>query len=233
MNMIDIALVLIVAISVAFAVYRGFLASALAVVACFVSLGVALLAGPTLANALRANQGITSLLITFTDADSLIGDSTLANTPVAALSPDTLENILKTVSLPPVVQQLLRGNIQTQAFSSQGIYMINAYVSATIVSVLLTAGSFLLCFFLSFLALHILINLVDHVFYFPVLRHLELPAAAVMGFIRGVIVVYILLIIVPLVRTVIPFDTVEEYISASRLLPLFHSESLLLRILAG
>ena len=84
-----------------------------------------------------------------------------------------IDNILKTTSLPAALHDTLRQNIQTRAFDDQGLSTISAYISATIISVLLRAAAFLICFFLCFLALHILINLIDHVFYFPVLRHLN------------------------------------------------------------
>ncbi|MBQ9197864.1 MAG: CvpA family protein [Clostridia bacterium] len=233
MNIIDILLLLIIGISVIFAVYRGFLASLLGTAACLLSLVFALAAGPKLADVLAQNQGITELLATYTDADSLVGDATLARTPVMILNTDTLENILKTVSLPPVVQDALRSNVRSAAFSSRGLSSVSEYISATIISVLLSAGCFLMCFFACFLALHILINLVDHVFYFPVLRHLNGPASALMGLARGVLIVCAVLIVVPLIRTAIPFDIVQRYIEESRIFPILYSEKLLLRVIGA
>ena len=233
MNIIDFALILIVLISTVFAIYRGFLASLLGTLACAVSLVVALAAGPRLSQALAGNQGLTSMLSTYTDAESLIGDYDLANTVVLGIGSETIENILRSVSLPEVVQNVLRQNMQTQAFQDQQLYTINDYVSTTIVTVTLNTLCFLLCYFLCFLALHMLINLISHVFYFPVLRHLEGVCAAVMGVIRGGITVYVLLAILPMVRTVVPFELVTQYIDGSQLIPLLYSEKLVLRILVG
>ena len=216
MNIIDVFLLLIIGVSIVFAIYRGFLASLLGAAACVAALFIALYAGPKLADALGQNQGVTDLLTTYTDAGSMIGDASL-----------------RTLSLPPVVQDMLRQNVQRAAFEKRGIYNIGQYLSATIVSVLLRAVCFLVCFFLGFLALHILINLVDHVFYFPVLRHMNGPAAALMGAIRGIVIVYVILIIIPLVRTAIPFDMIQQYIDGSRFFPILYSEKLLLRVIGG
>ena len=233
MNIIDIALLLIIGVSVIFAVYRGFLASLLGTAACLLSLALALMAGPKLAGALEQNQGVTDLLTTYTDAGSLIGDASLAQTPVIAISTDTLDNILKSVPLPAVVQDLLRQNIRENAFQSRGIYTVSQYLTTTIISVLLNVLSFLLCFFLFCLAFHILINLVGHVFYFPVLRHLDGLAAAFMGLVRGAVIVSVILILIPLVRTAIPFDLVQDYIDGSKLYPVLYNEKLLLQVIGG
>ena len=233
MLIVDILLLAIAAISVVFAIYRGFLASLLGVAACAVSLFVALTFGPRLSEALSRNQGVTDLLSTYTDAKLLVGDVSLGATPVDYLAADTMESILKTVPLPDALTAALRQNIQNKAFADREIYSINGYISATIVSVILNSASFLACFFLCFLALHILINLIDHVFYFPVLRHMDGLAAAVMGLIRGALVLYVLAIVFPLARAAIPFEEVQLQIDASRFLPILYSEKLLLRVIAG
>lgn len=233
MNIVDVLLLLVVAISVVFAIYRGFLASLLGVAACFLSLLCALTAGPKLADAMAQNQGITDLMSTYTDAGSLIGDASLASTPIIMLNGTMIDNILKTTSLPAALHDTLRQNIQTRAFDNQGLSTISAYISATIISVLLRAAAFLICFFLCFLALHILINLIDHVFYFPVLRHLNGVSSILMGLIRGAIVVSVLLIVFPLIRSAIPFESVQQQIDGSRLLPLLYREDLFLRVLSG
>ena len=231
MNIIDIALLLIVGISVIFAVYRGFLASLLATIACLLSLVAALYAGPKLAESLARNEGVNDLMITFTDAGSLIGDSQLANTPISMIGEGTLDNILNTLSLPDALSDLLRQNVRNEAFADRGLSTINAYISATIVSVMLRAACFLICFFLGFLVLHILINLIDHVFYFPVLKHLNGLASGVLGALRGAMIVYALLILFPMLRSAIPYEPVEQIIGQSRLLPLLFSNTLFQRVI--
>ena len=180
MNIIDLLLLAVLFISVALAVYRGFLASLLGLLACLGSLLFAFLAGPSLAQILGGNQSVADLLATYTDAGSLLGDYSLSVIPVAALNDSILETVMKNVTLPPLIQDILRQNLLTGAFSGTA-YSVNEYVTATVVTVLLQAGSFMLCYFACFLALHVLINLVDHVFYFPVLRHFDWLMAAVMG----------------------------------------------------
>lgn len=232
MNIIDLLLLAVLFISVALAVYRGFLASLLGLLACLGSLLFAFLAGPSLAQILGGNQSVADLLATYTDAGSLLGDYSLSVIPVVAINDSLLETVMKNVTLPPLIQDILRQNLLTGAFSGTA-YSVNEYVTATVVTVLLQAGSFMLCYFACFLALHVLINLVDHVFYFPVLRHFDWLMAAVMGALRGIVVVWVLLLAVPIVRMMIPFDLLETYLSQSRLLPLIDSDAFFLRVIHG
>lgn len=232
MNIIDLLLLVIVFISAAFAVYRGFLWSLLGTVACLLSYLFASLVGPSLAQAMAANQGISTLLATYTDAGSLIGDYSLSVLPVAAINESMLETVMKNVTLPPLVQEILRQNLLTNALQTSA-FSVNDYVVTTIVTVLLRAGSFILCFFLCLLGLHMVISLVGHVFRYPVLRHFDLPAAALMGAVRGVVILYVLLLIVPIVRIVIPFDLVDQFLAGSKLVPLISSDSFFLRVVAG
>jgi len=233
MNMIDFLILLVLFVSAAFAVYRGFVASALGLAACLLSLAAAFLAGPRLAAALSQNQGLTELLATYTDAGSLVGDYSLSITKVNTISKLAVEAVLKSVGLPAMMQSILQSNLTAAAFSQAGLTTVNQYVSATIVQVILRIGCFVLCFFLCTLALHALINLFNHVFYFSMLRHLDTPAAILCGLLRGIMMLYILFLLIPLVRTVIPLDLAEQYINESVFSGLLTSEKLFLRIAAG
>ena len=55
----------------------------------------------------------------------------------------------------------------------------------------------------------------------------------VMGVLRGVCVVWVLLLAVPVVRIVIPFELLESYLGQSTLLPLINSDAFFLRVING
>ena len=233
MNIIDFLLLLVIAVSVAFAVYRGSVASLLGLAACLVSLVIALYAGPLLASALGGNQGVTDLLTTYSDAGSQVGDYALATTQVNTMSEATLEAVIKSVHLPDSIERILHQNLAARVFTSAGMRTVNEYVTATIVSVLLEAGSFVIAFLLCCLALHMVINLISHVYDFPVLTHFDGLLAAVFGLLRGMLILYVLFLLVPLLRTIIPLDILDRYIDQSTLTPLFASDSFFTRIIGG
>lgn len=230
MNIIDFVLLGILFVSAAFAVYRGSVASLLGLAACGLSLLFAVLMGPRLASALAGNQGLTGLLTTYTDAGALVGDSSLAATAVNGMSEATLEAVIKNVPLPDMLLDLLHSNLAGNAFAAIGKRTVNEYVTWTVVQAMLRAGSFVLCFLLCCLALHMVINLVDHVFYFPTLKHFELPLSAVYGLLRGLAILYVLFLLIPVIRTVIPLDLVERYIQESKLSALLSRKDLFLAV---
>ena len=233
MNIIDFLLLLVIAVSVAFAVYRGSVASLLGLAACLGSLVIALYAGPLLARVLGGNQGVTDLLTTYSDAGSQVGDYALATTQVNTMREATLEAVSKSVHLPDSIERILHQNLAARVFTSAGMRTVNEYITATIVSVLLEAGSFVIAFLLCCLALHMVINLISHVYDFPVLTHFDGLLAAVFGLLRGMLILYVLFLLVPLLRTIIPLDILDRYIDQSTLTPLFASDSFFTRIIGG
>ena len=233
MNIIDLILLLIALISVAFALYRGFLSSLLGIIACAASLAVAFLTGPSLTRILAANQGLSSLIATYTDAGSLVGDFALAHTPVYAMNEQTVDTMLKNISLPDEMRKILQTGLASAARQGSADITVNSTVTHVIVSAMLGIGSFILCFFVCLIVTHFLINMIGHVFPFPVLIHFDSLAAAILGLMRGVLIVCVLLLSIPLIRTVVPFDLVNWYLDQSTLIPMLSRNDIFMRIAVG
>ena len=74
MNGVDIAIIAIIAISVIYGIYHGFLQTLLSVGCFLVSVALAFMFGPSVSSLIRNNTGITSALSTYTDVASRVGD---------------------------------------------------------------------------------------------------------------------------------------------------------------
>ncbi len=233
MSIIDLIILLILFVSVAFGFYRGSIASVLGLSACLLSLLCAFWLGPRLASLLGSNRGVTELLITYTDAGSLVGDYSLATTQVSGMSTAAIQTVLKSVSLPDSIAAILESNLMHAVFAPSGMTTVNDYVSYTIVAVVLQSVSFVVCFFLSFVLFHMVISLIGHVFPYPVLHHLDGLAGGVFGLLRGVLVLYVLFLLVPVLNTVIPLDLLEQYLGPGKLSEIFSSASFFTRIATG
>ncbi|MBR0134891.1 MAG: hypothetical protein IJM18_01705, partial [Clostridia bacterium] len=68
---------------------------------------------------------------------------------------------------------------------------------------------------------------------FPVLRKLELPAAIGTGLIHGVLALFLIFMICPIVLTVLPFDVVSDLVENSKLSHFFYYSNFLLGLLPG
>lgn len=233
MSIFDIAILAVLFISVAFGFYRGSVSSLLGLAACLLSVVAAFYIGPQLASALSANQGVTEMLATYTDATSLVGDYALANTLVSGMSDALIQTVLKSVSLPDSIAAILRSNLSGAVFASAGMNTVNDYVAYTIVAVVLQSFSFVLCYFVCFVLLHGIVALIGHIFYFPVLKHFDGLAGGIYGLLRGVIVLYVLCLMVPVIRTIIPVDLLSRYLGESVLSPIFVSDGFFARIVTG
>lgn len=71
------------------------------------------------------------------------------------------------------------------------------------------------------------IHLLIYVFELPVLRHLDAFVGGVFGLLRGVMLVFIFFMLVPIVLAVVPIDMLSEMIEQSQLAPMFDSQLIL------
>lgn len=233
MNIIDIVLGAILLISVIYGFYRGFLQSVASLIGLALSLMLAFTFAPMLSQSLASNQGLTTTLASYTNAVARVGDFDLASSPVNTVSQSALDMILTSVSLPKPLADELQKNIKTQAFEKSGLTTVNEYVSNTLVSSALSVLCFILCFFACYLLFSLLTSLLRHVFRFPILRQLDWLAGGAFGLLRGAALCYVLLLLLPLFKTIIPDEQWAPLTQSSQLMPFFTSDGLFMKIITG
>lgn len=233
MNVLDIIIGGILAISVIYGMYHGFLQTVFSVGGVVLSGFLAFLFGPKAAAFLRALPGVKDTLATYTDAIARVGDFDLASTEVRSLSADVIDTVLKSVSLPEPLAKILQGNLSTQAFAQTNVKTINDYVTNTIVSTAVDVLCFLVVFAVCYAVVSLVLNLVHHVVHYPILRQLDWLAGAAFGLVRGGLIVYLILLLLPLLQTVVPDKGLDPVVASSRLLPMFHNIPLFLKVASG
>ena len=233
MNIIDIIILVILGVSMIYGVYRGFVHTLLSVACCLLSVLIAFAFGPRLSAIVSNSKGVSSTLATYTDAVARVGDYDLAAANVSQLSDSLINQVLESVSLPQSIQNILRSNLSNQAFAGTGLSTVNDYVSNTVVAVAINILCFLACFALSYVVLSLLLSLIQHVFRLPLLRQLDWLAGGAFGLMRGALLLYALFLVVPLLSTIIPLDAFNELLSQSTLSPIFQSDGLFARVIAG
>jgi len=231
MNIVDYVILGIIGVSVLWGFYRGFIQSVLNMGGCLVALIASFYVYPSLAEAIQSNQDWVRTLIHYTDASSRLGDLELSLTKVSSLTEGTIATILTKVSLPEPLSSLLNYNLTNQVYAAQNISTVADYVNQTIVSVSINIICFLLCFVVIYLAFAIVLNLLRAVFRFPLLKQLDWLAGGIFGLARGVVFCYAAFVLIPLVQTIVPFEQINELISASTLAPIFNNGNLILSIM--
>ena len=233
MNIVDYVVIGIVALSVLFGFYRGFVSSVLNTGGCLVSFGLSFVLYPKLAAIIRGDTDLVRTLMHYTDASSRLGDLELAITNVAALTRDKITEVVGKVSLPPPLDALLQINLQNQSYAASGVSTVADYVSQTMVNACINVLCFVVCFAVVYLLFAIVVNLLKAIFRFPVLKQLDWLVGGVFGFLRGVLICYAAFAIVPLILTVVPVDFISELLDASTLAPVFNNGNLIMAIMNG
>lgn len=233
MNIVDYVVIGVMALSVLFGFYRGFVSSVLNMGGCLISFGLSFLVYPKVADVIRGDTELVRTLLHYTDASSRIGDLETAITNVATLTREGIAELVSSLTLPAPFDQLLQLNMETQAFASSGVTTVSDYVSQTILNASINILCFLMCFVVLFIVISLVQGAIKAIFRFPVLKQLDWLAGGVFGFLRGVLICYAAFTVVPLVLTVVPVDFVSDLLNASTLAPIFNNGNLILAIMNG
>lgn len=232
MNVVDYVILGVVAISVLFGLYRGFVASVLSMGGGLISFLSSFALYPKLAALIQNNQELQRTLLHYTDASSRIGDLELALTNVIDLGRDGIDQVLQNVSLPAPLDSILRVNLENLVYGTQGaVSTVSDYVSQTILQSSINIICFLLCFLGLYIVLSLGLNLIRAVFRFPVLKQLDSLAGGVFGLLRGVLLCLVVFTLIPLVQTMVPLDFITELLDESTLAPIFMNGNLITAIM--
>ena len=232
MNVVDYVIIGVVAISVLFGLYRGFVASVLSMGGGLISFLSSFALYPKLAALIQNNQELQRTLLHYTDASSRIGDLELALTNVINLGRDGIDQVLQNVSLPAPLDSILRVNLENLVYGTQGaVTTVSDYVSQTILQSSINIICFLLCFLGLYIVLSLGLNLIRAVFRFPVLKQLDSLAGGVFGLLRGILLCLVVFTLIPLVQTMVPLDFITELLDESTLAPIFMNGNLITAIM--
>ncbi len=231
MNVLDYIIIGIIAMSTLYGVYRGFIQSLISLGGSIASVALSFLIYPSLVNYISTNPQIIHSLLYFTDADSLIGDLGLASTSINLVNSQTVSNLLDKLQLAKPIDTLLAQNIEYKVFSTTNALNLSDYVSQTIINISINVLSFLICYFIIFIIFTLVLNFIKGIFRFPLLKQLDWLAGGLMGFIRGIIIVFLFFTLIPLLQTVIPLEFFTNFINASQLAPIFQNSSFIISIM--
>ena len=232
MNIVDYAIIGVIAVSVLFGLYRGFIASVLSMGGGLLSFLSSFALYPRLAAAIQNNQELQRTLLHYTDASSRIGDLELALTNVVSLGREGIEQVLENVSLPAPLDSILRVNLENLVYGTSGAAATVAdYVSQTILQASINIICFLVCFIGLYIAFSLGANLIRAIFRFPVLKQADSLVGGVFGLLRGVLICLAVFTLIPLVQTMIPLDFITKLLDESQLAPLFMNGNLITAIM--
>lgn len=232
MNIVDYVIIGVVAVSVLFGLYRGFVASVLSMGGGLISFLSSFALYPKLAALIQNNEELQRTLLHYTDASSRIGDLELALTNAVNLGRDGVAQVLANVNLPAPLDSILQVNLENLVYGTSGTAVtVSDYVSQTILQASINIICFLVCFVGLYIVISLGLNLIRAVFRFPVLRQLDGLAGGVFGLLRGVLLCLVVFTLIPLVQTMLPMDIINELLDESSLAPIFMNGNLITAIM--
>lgn len=219
MNIIDIIMLAILAFSVLAGIYKGFISSALATAGLVGSWLGAQALYERVANFALSNDSLMSLLRQYLEPDKIIGSQ--ANTSVAEVVAGGEKAISEAVSTVqeklPFLADLFKQNVQGQSFSGLGLNTLADYLDRTVWTAAFKVLAFVLTFLVLYWAATLLVNLLNRVFRFPVLRGFDWLLGGVFGLARGLVIVVLLLSILPMVLSAVVPSMAESLQAESKL----------------
>jgi len=228
MNLLDLAILLVLGVSILFGLHSGFLTALLNTVGLVVSWVCAFLGYSSLSAYLVENTNLFELIVHFTEGSSHLTSYEAAHTNVATVTPGFVQSIVGEASLPAPFDKMVTDNILGQVFAAEGAQTLADYFNNTVAYAALNIMSFLIILAAGYLIFSILCAIVNYVVHLPVLRQFDSLAGGVFGLVRGVLILFALFTLVPVALSVVQIDFVTELLETSALAPYFYDKNFLL-----
>ena len=209
MNLLDITIIVVLAFYLISGMYRGSITSLLSTLG-FVGawLGAQQLY-PQVAQLALSNQTLMAVLGQYLEPETFFATHAQAVSQVSQVIAGG-ESAIQTAisSLSPnlaVVSKAFEANVRSQMFQNLGINTLADYLDQTIWQAVFNVGAFILCFAALYVLACLIVNLLDHVISFPLLRGFDWLVGGVFGLVRGLVIVLLIMFLVPsLVQVVSP-----------------------------
>lgn len=232
MNFIDIAILLILAITILGGLYRGFVSTVLNIGATVVALLFGRIFIPIVSGLVKGNADLFNMLLYYTEGSEYVAltDVELTRSPIASISTDQLHTVLENADMPIPMDRCVIKNIASEAFRNTGVTTLGDYFNQTIVCVVIN----ILALMILFIVLRLLFGFLVRGFEygrggFPVLSRGDGIIGAGLGLIHGVLMLFVIFLIVPVLLTVLP--KIYEFLRESFFGEFFYQANFLLSII--
>ena len=230
--MIDIVIAVILAIALLAAYYRGTVYAALSFLLTLVSFFLALALCSPLAGFVKKQGNIYNSMLYYFEGHEYIAKSSveMVHASVDAVNDATLEILIDRSDMPiPFPDKVLK-NVRTRAYRAKDIYSLGDYFNETVVDVVMNLISLLVLFAVIRPLLGFFLKLADYSREgLRVLREFDALISSGIGLLHGIMLVFILFMLTPVVLTVLP--GLEKYLDESVLGGFFYRANLLLPLI--
>ena len=216
-------------------IYKGFLPTLLSIGAYILAWLAAIVLLPVGSNSIRGSEKLFNTMLYYTEGSEYVNDVELARKSIDEISTDTLNAVFAKADLPYPMAKNIADNIARESFAENGITTLGDYFNQTIVIVFINILVFIAMFAIIRIILAFIINGVDYAWTLPKLRVADRAIAGGIGLIRGILAVFLLFMLLPIVLIVLQgkFAFLTDMVNDSMMAKFFYRTNFLLSMMPG
>ena len=219
LNLLDITIIVILAFYLISGMYRGFITSMLGTLGFIGAWFGAQQLFPQVANLALSNQTLMAVLNQYLEPETFFASHAQAITSVSEViagGESAIQNAITSVAQKlPVVSKAFEANVRAQMFQNLGINTLADYLDQTVWQAVFNVGAFILCFIALYVLSALIVNLLDHVIAFPLVRGFDWLLGGLFGLARGLVIVVLVLFLLPALVSIVSPDFAESLRSGS------------------
>lgn len=233
MNLVTLFLLILICFTMLEGIYRGFLHSITNLGSFFLSVITSFLLSPIISSSVKANENIFKFMLYYTEGAEKISVFKDTNLPIANMTAEKLQSIINDSGVTEPFKTLIQQNVTSAAFASEGASTIGEYFNMTIVCAVLNILSFIVMFLIAYIVFSFVLGLVNYTIKFPELKQYDRFSGASFGIIRGVLICFLIITVVPVIFLLMPVDQISEYFFSSKMAVFFYDNNFFLHLIRG
>ena len=214
LNLLDITIIVILAFYLISGMYRGFITSLLGTVGFVGAWFGAQQLYPRVAKLALSNQTLMAVLNQYLEPETFFESHSQAVSTVSEViagGEAAIQSAVGAVSSKlSVISKAFEANVRAQMFQRLGINTLADYLDQTIWQAVFNVGAFILCFVALYVLACLVVNLLDHVISFPLVRGFDWLLGGIFGIARGLVMVVLVLCLLPAVVEIVSPDFAES-----------------------
>lgn len=221
MNIIDIIILVICVYSLLVGMYRGTIASGLSLIGFAGAWFGAQSLYQTIATLALSNTTLMAVLNQYLEPETFFKESAVAASTVREViagGEAAISSVVASVGDSfGFMAEAFSANIRNEAFVNLGISTMSDYFNQTLWVAVFNVLAFIVAFAVLYIAITLLVNMLDHVISFPVLRGFDWLIGGVFGLLRATVVVVLVLNILPALISIIDPNLTNDLLTHSTL----------------
>ncbi len=205
--MVTILILIILGVCILAGYYRGVIYSAVSIGLTLLSFFLALLLIPVVARPVRQSKTLYGSLLYYFEGYEFVSKTSveLIHDPISTLDRQELSDVVDNAGLPLPLGSAVEKNIWRESYAKKGITTIGDYFNQTIVNVVLNILSLLFLFVILRVLFGFILRMIDYGRHgLPTLKRFDPLFSCGIGFLHGVVLLYIFFLIAPVILTIVP-----------------------------